>query len=107
MGHPEAEVVLKTHNLPKLDYVIKESGIDLGLDIRDLRMLKDFYFDARYPGENYIRVSKEEANECIAIVDYVKRKVANFIESEGYCKICGSKLLSTGKCSNFDCDGNL
>lgn len=66
----EIAELLKTHNLKKLGLVVnKEFG--KYLDISDLAYLKDYYFEARYPGDNFICVSKEERDKCLEIMNDV------------------------------------
>ena len=101
--HLEADNSLKTHNLVKLNKVLIESGIDLVLDKGKISILKDYYFGAKYPGDNFIWVSKDEADECIELAYEVKEKVENFLTQNSYCYKCGSKLLSTDDCSNANC----
>lgn len=31
-------------------------------------MLKDLYFDAKYPGDNFVTVTREECDECLEIM---------------------------------------
>lgn len=66
----EIAELLKTHNLKKLGLVInKEFGKHL--NVSDLAYLKDYYFEARYPGDNFICVSKEERDKCLEIMNDV------------------------------------
>lgn len=48
----EKRDLLHTHSLRKLSEALnKELKIDL--DVMGLSFLKDFYFEARYPGDNF------------------------------------------------------
>ena len=40
----------------------------LKLDTVGLAYLTDFYFDARYPGDDFYTVSKEEFEKCLSIM---------------------------------------
>ncbi|HHT97799.1 MAG TPA: HEPN domain-containing protein [Clostridiales bacterium] len=101
--NPEAINVLKTHNLTKLYRIIMESGIDLEIERGDLSLLKDYYFNSRYPGDNFIAVSQQEARECIDLVELVKEKIEKFLMSRGYCEECGNKLFKLKTCKNHSC----
>lgn len=75
---------LRTHNLRKLHGLIT-SKYDFPVSSKDCKWLGDFYFDARYPGDNFILVTKEDAEECINIASYIKEAVDdifNKIEKE-------------------------
>ena len=50
------------------------------LDRDDLLFLSAFYFDARYPGVDYIMVGREDALRCVKIVEEVKLAVDEFID---------------------------
>lgn len=87
----EAVAALKTHNLNKLYRILLEEGIDLGVERAELSLLKDYYFNARYPGDNFIMVTKEEAIECLELVDYIKDRVEEYLISQGYSTKTGIK----------------
>lgn len=59
--------ILKTHNLRVLINKIKERYPDAPLNSIACKWLGDFYFDARYPGDNYVVVSKEDAYSALDI----------------------------------------
>ena len=70
--------VMNSHNLRRLNTDILHTGVDLQLDNRALSMLKDYYFEARYPGDEFIVVSKEECAECVDILNSVIEAVNRF-----------------------------
>lgn len=71
--------LLRKHNMKKMASKLNEVYPDLRLDTIGLAYLTDFYFDARYPGDDFYTVSKEEFDKCIAIMyDTVNRLKANF-----------------------------
>lgn len=71
--------LLRKHNMKKMASKLNEVYPDLRLDTIGLAYLTDFYFDARYPGDDFYTVSKEEFDKCIAIMyDTVNRLEANF-----------------------------
>ena len=59
---------MQSHNLRALYQEIKNYDSAYMLDKYKLSMLKDFYFDARYPGDNFIEVDKETCNDCLDIM---------------------------------------
>ena len=70
--------LMKSHNLRQLNSALLAVGIDLGLDAPDLSYLKDFYFDARYPGDNFVEVTKQEFNKVLEIMYTIIKAVNNF-----------------------------
>lgn len=45
-----------------------------------LMYLKDFYFEASYPGDNFTGVIREERDKCLAIVRDVIQKVEHLCD---------------------------
>lgn len=70
--------VLNSHHLRRLNEEIKAAGIDLGLCNKDLALLKDYYYDARYPGEDFVNVTKEECAEGVSIMNQIFEAVNRF-----------------------------
>ena len=103
VDNSEANNALKTHNLIKIYKILMDSGVDLKVNKGELSLLKDFYFNARYPGDDFIEVTQDEANDCLNIVEEVKQKVEDYLTKNRYCIKCGAKMLSTGGCSNIFC----
>lgn len=64
----EIEKLMQSHNLRALYQEIKKCDSMYVLDKYKLSMLKDFYFDAKYPGDNFIEVDKETCNDCLDIM---------------------------------------
>lgn len=64
----DIEELLKTHNLRKIYMAVDKEKKSFKLDAKDLGYLKDFYFDAKYPGDNFVWVTKEECAECLHIM---------------------------------------
>lgn len=79
----------------KLNSILVSCGVDLSLDRGMLSLLKDYYFDAKYPGDTFVTVTKLEAQDCMKFVDTVKSKVGGYLTSQGYCTVCGNKLGSS------------
>ena len=66
--------LLRKHNMKKMASKLNEWNPELNLDTIGLAYLTDFYFDARYPGDDFYTVSKEEFEKCLAIMyDTVKK----------------------------------
>ncbi|NLZ83525.1 MAG: HEPN domain-containing protein, partial [Clostridiales bacterium] len=61
--------LMKSHNLRSLLEKIKTRFPDCPLDSKDYKWLGDFYYDARYPGDNFITVGEESGLECIRLLD--------------------------------------
>lgn len=74
--------LLKGHNLVKLYKAILEDNIDLHLSLGMLRTLKDYYFDANYPGDNFILITKDELLEAYRFTKDAVEKVANIVRSQ-------------------------
>lgn len=58
--NPDAKSIMNSPNLKQIYNAINEDEEVINLDIAKLSLLKDYYFDARYPGDDFINVSKEE-----------------------------------------------
>lgn len=71
---------LRSHKLMTLYQAIHSRFEDFILDDNMLRILTDYYFDARYPGADYIMVTREDALEAIRGVETIKYAVDTFIE---------------------------
>lgn len=66
--------LLRKNNLKKIAAKLNDIKPGLKLDTIGLAYLTDFYFDARYPGDDFYTVSKEEFEKCLAIMyDTVKK----------------------------------
>ena len=59
--------LLRTHNLRVLGSTLN-TECSVTLNLSDLAYLKDFYFEARYPGDDFVVVSKEERDQCVSIM---------------------------------------
>ena len=71
--------LLRKHNMKRIAAKLNEICPDLKLDTIGLAYLTDFYFDARYPGDDFYTVSKEEFDKCVAIMyDTLNRLKTHF-----------------------------
>lgn len=60
--------LLRKHNMKKIASKLNERKPELKLDTVGLAYLTDFYFDARYPGDDFYTVTKEEFEKCLSIM---------------------------------------
>lgn len=75
--------LLQSHNLRSILSKIKEV-YPIDVTLREVKYVGDFYFDARYPGENFTNVDEEAINDCIEITENVREaslKVLNEIQA--------------------------
>lgn len=72
------EKLMGSHNLRALYTEIKKNEEDFELDRDKLSTLKDFYFDARYPGDNYVDVDEDDCERCLATMYDVVEAVNAF-----------------------------
>lgn len=79
----EPIATLQSHNLKNIYIKIQDAGVDLGLNKKDLSSLKDVYFDARYPGENYIDVDYDDCVEHIKTMYDVIQAVNSYRSTRG------------------------
>ncbi|WP_242877119.1 HEPN domain-containing protein [Fusibacter sp. 3D3] len=85
----DAESALRSHSLIKLNSVLKDSGIDLELDRKSLSIVKDYYFTARYPGDEFIELTRSDYIEAKLLTDEIYEKVTHYLQQKGYCLECG------------------
>lgn len=68
--NPNAKSVINSNNLRQTYSAINEEKDEIRLDTAKLALLEDYYFDARYPGDNFINVSKDEFEIAyLALID--------------------------------------
>lgn len=60
--------LLRKNNMKKIASKLNDMNPGLKLDTVGLAYLTDFYFDARYPGDDFYTVSKEEFEKCLSIM---------------------------------------
>lgn len=75
-------VLLKGKNLVKLYKAIVDEEIEIKISKDMLRTLKDYYFDANYPGDNFILVDEDELNEAYEFTKEVVEKVFKFLDNK-------------------------
>ena len=68
----DCESLLRSHNLRALFDTIRNEYPSCHIDRGKLSMLKDYYFDAKYPGDNFVNVTKEECIDTMySVINYV------------------------------------
>lgn len=60
--------LLRKHNMKRIATQLNIIKPELKLDTIGLAYLTDFYFDARYPGDDFYTVTKEEFEKCLSIM---------------------------------------
>lgn len=77
----EIMTLLRTHNLRSL-YNKIITKYKLSIDSKSCKWLGDFYFDARYPGDNFVIVNESDATECIRLVALIREDVTKILSEE-------------------------
>ncbi len=75
----EDDMIVRTYNLKKLYRFIKAEIVDLDLDMGDLVQVSNYYFETRYPGDNFMWLTEEEKKDCVRIVKEIKEKVDTYL----------------------------
>ena len=73
----DAVSIMRTHNLRTLVNRIKDVIPGINLSSKDCKWLGDYYFEARYPGDNFVRVNEEDARECLRITEEIRDVVTH------------------------------
>lgn len=60
--------LLRKHNMKKIASKLNQLYPDLKLDTIGLAYLTDFYFDARYPGDDFYTVTKDDFDKCLSVM---------------------------------------
>ena len=56
--------VLNGHNLTTLLRILNKFNLMTSIEHRDLRVIKDFYYECRYPGDDYYNATYEDVVFC-------------------------------------------
>lgn len=67
--------LMHSHNLRAITNMLKKAYPDLEISSKDMKWLGDFYFDARYPGDNFVEVNREDAIECLRLTKELQETV--------------------------------
>ena len=102
--NPNAKSVINSNNLKQIYSAINEEKDEINLDIAKLALLKDYYFDARYPGDNFTNVSKNEFEIAyLALIDVLnevnKWRVKHNLEIETPPKALKTKWVLLDECN--------
>ena len=81
IGDDDVMDLLHSHNLRAL-YNKIITKFALNTSSKDCKWLGDFYFDARYPGDNFVLVNESDAKECLTIVESIENDVREIISKE-------------------------
>lgn len=90
--------LMRTHNLRTIVNKLLEKFPQMNLSSKDIKWLGDFYFDARYPGDDFIEVNLEDGLEAMKIVEEILIEVEKILDFEqakelfAYCKSEVSKI---------------
>lgn len=95
-----ALLLMHSHNLRAITNKLKKAYPPLELSSKDMKWLGDFYFDARYPGDNFVEVNKEDALECLRIVEDLQQTITNLLEQNQIKR--QSKSAKIQELDNFD-----
>lgn len=89
--------LLRTHNLRTL-YNKITTKYNLATSSKDCKWLGDFYFDARYPGDNFVLVTEKDALECLAILEMIKTDTEKLLDEEETRRNAARDKVKTLKC---------
>ena len=84
--------LMRTHNLRTITSKISEKFPSSHFSSKDCKWLGDFYFDARYPGDDFIQVTLDDALEALKIVEDILLETEKLLTSDEerllfeYCK---------------------
>lgn len=95
-----ALLLMHSRNLRAITNKLKKAYPQLELSSKDMKWLGDFYFDARYPGDNFVEVNKEDALECLRIVEDLQQTITNLLEQNQIKR--QSKSAKIQELDNFD-----
>ena len=87
---------LRTHNLSQLmNYLSNEMGMEIPLRVkRDINALNNYYFNARYPGDNSFFVSKDDIRNMIKKAWNSCRELVLSVDKEMRTKNKEKELIS-------------
>jgi HEPN domain-containing protein len=99
----QEERFIKTYSVHKIALQLNKD-LDTNFDYSSLAILTDYYFDTRYPSDEYIDLTSDMAFRALQLIDDLKQSIDKYIlENSDECPICGAELLPKGGCCNFNC----
>lgn len=73
--------LLRKHNMKRIASKLNEMKPELDLDTIGLAFLTDFFFDARYPGDDFYTVTESDFKKCLSIMYDTIQKLTNSFDS--------------------------
>ena len=74
--------LLRKDNMKKIASKLNEMRAGLELDIIGLAYLSDFHYDARYPGDDFYNVTKDDFEKCLSVmydtVNKLRKELGDF-----------------------------
>ena len=77
--HQLPEVLQRTHNLKKLIRAIPNYDKDI---YRSVSIVGDYYFDTNYPGDDFIELDQELADEAVEIATSLMAYVDSLLDTK-------------------------
>jgi len=77
----ETTELLRTHNLRKLCDAVTDV-CKFNVSSKDCKWLGDFYFDARYPGDNFMKVQKKDGFEAIRLLEEIRKNTFEVLDEK-------------------------
>lgn len=75
----QEERFIKTHSVHKIAIQINKH-LGTSFDYSSLALLTDYYFDTRYPGDEYIDLTSDMADHALKLIDDLKATVDAYIK---------------------------
>lgn len=79
----DIQKLMVSHNLRGIYDAIRCSDTTLVLDRKELALLTDYYYDTRYPGDNFAIVSAEGLREAVEIMIDICCSITEWRRSKG------------------------
>lgn len=92
--------LMHSHNLRAITNQLIEAYPGLEISGKDMKWLGDFYYDARYPGDNFVVVNRKDALECLRLTEELHQTITSLLE-EAEAKRLGKKR-QIQNLDNFD-----
>lgn len=74
--------LMRTHNLRLLVNRLRELFKGCPLSSKDYKWLGDFYYEARYPGDNFVVVNEEDALESLRLVEFLREWIESIVSED-------------------------
>lgn len=85
--------LLHSHNLVTIYTEILSAGVDLNIRQDMLYVIRGYYFNVRYPGDDYVKVSRKHFDECVTFAKEVLVSVNAFRQQRGL-PTCGEVCVA-------------